>query len=1137
MNFRLMLGKVYIHSNDASAPEEAEYYTEQSYVWLLRILGYTGLGWLVWSWTSERWRFKIWYRPCTFSEATVVRVDGKEVVDFLSVRRTGDRWGHSGQGYVQDQVSWCFIHLHRGYILNHINGVFERLDFDLPHSEVCAQEGLTDSQVSDRRKVYGEAYVSIPTRSVAALLIEEVFHPFLVFQILSMWIWYLDEYVIYAVCIAVVTVTSIILEVYNTRSNAKDIAELAEQDSSAVVRVFRNGVWVELSSREVVCGDLIEVASDWKVPAFDFMLTTGTAIVDEALLTGEAVPVSKSALQQSKADTDGFTVFAGTKVLQTRGRVLGVVMRTGFSTTQGNLMRMLLLPQETRFTFYEDSLRFVGVLVIVATIGTCYTVWLSISFGWDVWETLLRSVDTLSCTVPPALPAAMSLGVVSSMDRIKRKRIRCIRPNSINAAGQIKTMVFDKTGTLTLEDVDIVGFVPAVNQTLVPTSDAQSLPKHYFHTMAACHTIASVHGNLRGDPIDLKMFGLTGWELKDEQMVSDQQPQDGSVLVTVRPPGHDVAKYIEDFRKQSSGIRTAPVNGSDQPTDTDGESSDGLGEVELPLELGIIRNFEFSSALQRQSVIARRPGSSNAFAFVKGSCEKVSELCLPETLPPNLTKVLADYSSQGVRVLALAYKEIHGLHNPQAMRLSRHAVESNLHFAGLILLENKLKPDTPEAMQLLTDAKVRCIMATGDNALTALSVARDCNMAGDKVVLGDMSKNGYEVEWSLIDDGFASTDFDQVCKHAGIRPNHASIMVTGAAFRRLRESCPCTEALVNKPLISSDNKCFERLLMQGVVYARMSPDDKAALVSALQDLPHKPLVGMAGDGANDIAALKIADVGISLSDAEASVAAPFSSMDKSIRSVVDVLLEGRESLLNSYAAFKFVSLTAMVQFCTLTILYTIRSNFTDTQYVYLDCFTIMPLSIFMFWTETPTKLSTRLPTDSLIGGPMIASLVGQIAIQMLFQAGLSATLYSFPDYVAMEESDEVPKNEDLVCHLNTALFIFALVQQTCLSVVFGLTPPYWRNMKTNLIFYLYIVLLSAGIGVMLVNVMPLESTPLNIFVDAQQWLMETLLLMKLTVEANMALWAFMAMNIAVSFLYEWVIIRPWDNRLADRRLA
>lgn len=98
------------------------------------------------------------------------------------------------------------------------------------------------------------------------------------------------------------------------------------------------------------------------------------------------------------------------------------------------------------------------------------------------------------------------------------------------------------------------------------------------------------------------------------------------------------------------------------------------------------------------------------------------------------------------------------------------------------------------------------------------------------------------------------------------------------------------------------------------------PDDKAKLVSELQSFLGLD-IGMCGDGANDCNALKTADTGISLSDSEASIAAPFTSKIQDISCVPELLKEGRSALTTSFQIFKYMGLYAMIQFMTVVMLY------------------------------------------------------------------------------------------------------------------------------------------------------------------------------------------------------------------------
>ena len=163
----------------------------------------------------------------------------------------------------------------------------------------------------------------------------------------------------------------------------------------------------------------------------------------------------------------------------------------------------------------------------------------------------------------------------------------------------------------------------------------------------------------------------------------------------------------------------------------------------------------------------------------------------------------------------------------------------------------------------------------------------------------------------------------------------------------------------------------------------MSPDGKAELVESLQD-NLEIHVGMCGDGANDCGALKTAAVGISLSEAEASIAAPFTSQVQDIRCVVTLLREGKAAMITSFQAFKFIELYSVIQLISCSMLYAIGNNITDSQFLYIDLIALVPLSIFQAWTGSYHKLTKDVPTSTLFYYPVLASVITASLIQFGF---------------------------------------------------------------------------------------------------------------------------------------------------------
>jgi len=142
---------------------------------------------------------------------------------------------------------------------------------------------------------------------------------------------------------------------------------------------------------------------------------------------------------------------------------------------------------------------------------------------------------------------------------------------------------------------------------------------------------------------------------------------------------------------------------------------------------------------------------------------------------------------------------------------------------------------------------------------------------------------------------------------------------------------------------------------------------------------------MCGDGANDCGALKAADLGISLSEAEASVAAPFTSSSPDISCVIEVIKEGRAALVTSFSCFKYMALYSLIQFTSITILYSFASSLGDFQFLYIDLFIILPVAVAMARTLPYPSIHPKRPTANLVSKKVLISLIGQVFISSAIQ--------------------------------------------------------------------------------------------------------------------------------------------------------
>jgi cation-transporting ATPase 13A3/4/5 len=205
-------------------------------------------------------------------------------------------------------------------------------------------------------------------------------------------------------------------------------------------------------------------------------------------------------------------------------------------------------------------------------------------------------------------------------------------------------------------------------------------------------------------------------------------------------------------------------------------------------------------------------------------------------------------------------------------------------------------------------------------------------------------------------------------------------------------------------------------------------------------------VAFCGDGANDCAALKAADVGVSLSDLEASIAAPFTSRIRNIKCMPSVIREGRSALVTSFMAFKYMALYSMIQFTTLILLYSNRKNLGNWEFLYIDLVIILSIALLMGRTEAAPTLAAKRPTASLVSGKVLTSLVGHVLVQALFQSALLVFTKQQPWYV-----DPLPTKGRLTILSadTTTLFLFSSLQYISLAIVFSVGKPYRKPFYTN----------------------------------------------------------------------------------------
>ncbi|GMF19355.1 unnamed protein product [Phytophthora fragariaefolia] len=840
-----------------------------------------------------------------------------------------------------DKASWAWFEFkkHRyAYSLEH--GEFKRylatISEDLTTLNARISSGLTSLEVSTRVARFGANKVLIEKPRIPVLLFRKLVAPFYIFQVISAIIWFIEEYTVYAIIIICLSALSITNEIYVEVSNSNRLRRLVKSDH--IISVVRGGTVVNVHESELVPGDIVEV-NEGTVCA-DILLLSGLCVADEASLTGEALPVNKEPATGSGHITE----------VLARAQFKASCLHAGSTITRvreggGECWGVVL---STGFSTGRGEL-FRSIL---------FPKPISFEFERDSYRYLIvlwsialaafikRVIDGAGTNTPffdtilhsldlitIAVPPALPL-VLSSGIGFAMQRLQK------RGIFCIDSRRVNSCGQLTCYCFDKTGTLTQEHLSFVGVDDPEaagvptrSIPPLVKLVMASCHSLSKHEGVLQGYPLELAMFNASQYDME----------------------------YLNDKVK---GSYIAIV------TSTEDKSK----------KYGILKRFAFDAAHQRSSAVIEELETKKRFVVVKGSPEAMCSISA--ATPVNLQQKVHSYSADGYYCIGFGTKELASISSP-IDSINREEVECFVDFQGVAIFKNELKPETKGMLEELREAKIDVRIITGDNALTAIHVCRELAMPlKSKIAVVDVdvavgstmfiSADAIKASATAHWESFNSSNIDEVMAEY-------DLALTGAAIERIKTDC--------------GDDTVQRIIKQTPIFARVRPQQKTWIVEQLIDMGL--VVGMCGDGTNDCGALKAAHVGLALSNAEASIVAPFTSKDKAILDVPVLLREGRCALTTSFQSFKFMCLYPIIQLSMVVVLAHVGSEadteilLTNNQYVWDDMGIVLGLSIAMLYTGPTYRLSPVKPPHTLFSLSIVASIVGQVVI---FIAGFAAAL-------------------------------------------------------------------------------------------------------------------------------------------------
>lgn len=936
----------------------------------------------------------------------------------------------------------------------------------------------SQDEMKSLKHKYGSNTMRIPIPSFFSLYKEHIVAPFFVFQLFCIMLWVFDDYGLHSFF------TLTMLCIFEATVVGQRIISLVTLRKMRVpphlIFVYRNNQWQKIPSSELLPGDVVSVLDGnsyetveeknedekgnlilqflnkmkeikkkaeeqrnqrsvntvlnkhkEKEPSpltCDLLLLSGSAIVNEAMLTGESVPQIKDSINRMEHEFGKFfdqkvshkncILYAGTKVVKVtpaneesenlpenvripppdRGAIC-LVLKTGFSTSQGKLLRTVMYSSDRNKGDSLEAFVFIFILLAIALVASYYVLMEGIAREGEVtYKLILRCVIIITSVVPAELPIELSLAINNSLFFLQGKRIVCIEPFRIPYAGKIDFCCFDKTGTLTKDEFIMKGVVKS--HTEDPIS-ALACDEETASILLGCNSLLQIGNKVVGDPVELAVFKAAGGQFTGDSITAARK------------------------------CRILPI-----------------------------RRYPFDSNLKRMSVLARCYSGvySNVHynrVLTKGAPEVIKGIL--KEIPEFYELTYNFYAKKGYRILALAYTD-----NPEfTVSSKREEVEKNLIFCGFVIVETPLKNDTNKYIQELKSAKYEVAIITGDHHLTTAKVAQDLKLGHGNThevlfmrIDSNLSKDNSSIEWINLDGGLISKSSN--VKDVEVLSKKYILGVTGKEMENLE-------------ILNFDNGNKHFIFQFIKLYCRVNPMQKDDIVKFLVKSGRNP--SMCGDGSNDVGALKRAVIGIALLNSEESehqkqqpfsilsleddntiksgdvtAAAPFTSKSGSIKCVKNIFIQGRCTLVITFQMFKILASNCLLSAYSLSVLALKGVKFSDYQSTYMG-FVVAFFFLMLSKAEPLKKLNPNKPPFSIFSLASSISIIGQAITHLASLFIIIQLTEQFdPININTVKSLDDPFSPTL---MNSIIFIYSALNQTINFVVNYQGEPFMQNMSQN----------------------------------------------------------------------------------------
>lgn len=318
-----------------------------------------------------------------------------------------------------------------------------------------SHDGLTVEEVAQRQRQYGPNALAPKKESLLKRLIEPFASAFVLVLLFAMGLSFVEGEHLDAIIIAVIVGVNALIYYGQQYSVGRVLRTLKQQDV-AYVHVVRGGDTVKIPGEELTYGDIVHVDEGMKVPADGRLVEANQVEADEALLTGESLPVHKQAgaIEGEKQVYDQRNMlFKGTYVKAGSG--LMVVTGIGNDTQLGGITSLAAQADFGRSPIERKIDSFTKKLIIVIIIAAALALALSVWRGVAVEEAVRFSLVILVSAVPEGLPVALTIVLLLSARRMARVKALVKKISSIETMGAVTLIATDKTGTITQNNLSV----------------------------------------------------------------------------------------------------------------------------------------------------------------------------------------------------------------------------------------------------------------------------------------------------------------------------------------------------------------------------------------------------------------------------------------------------------------------------------------------------------------------------------------------------------------------------------------------------------------------------------------------------------------------------------------------------------